>query len=87
MTTDMVHIVAEALWKSDHPHTQILWAGEGTTSHNAYVRRARAAISALMEPTEEMLSRGSSGSSQYAADLARHTWQAMITAALGEDQN
>jgi len=86
MTTEMVERVAKAICEAYGHYPDERVASSGKEAWEYKVREARAAIRALMEPTEEMVSKGSDGSSQYAADLAKHTWQAMLTAALGEDQ-
>lgn len=72
--TTMIERVAKAMFLTDFPDD--IWNGPSETS---YMKAARAAITAMREPTEEMFT-FSSFKSAY--DLYRY--QAMIDAALKE---
>ena len=51
----------------------------------AYIKMARAAIQALMSPSEGMVLAGSNVSMELSAQQVFHEWQAMLTAALEEE--
>ena len=81
--TDMVEQVAKAIWESRCGETadryNYQWEHLASDLRAANIRHARAAISALMEPTEEMYD-----GSVLARQPSRACWQAMLKAALDD---
>ena len=80
--TDMVEKVAKALieqigspftWEEMEPPIRRLWCNH-----------ARAAIRALMEPTEEMLKAGETTRHSRLMNMTHNIWQAMLKAALDD---
>lgn len=88
MSSEMVERVARAIshaFREEGSHWDGKW--ESDAEHHEFLRAARAVISAMREPTEEMLAAGGSGGlshrdgspNPHAADAC---WRLMIDAAL-----
>jgi hypothetical protein len=64
---------------------------ESIPDSEGYVRNARAVLTALLEPTPEMVAEavdnaGPIGCCTHSPETARETWQAMLNAALTEGE-
>ncbi len=78
---DMIERVAKAIYDNmclANPHVMTTWEALPWDLKSYYSELARAAIKAMMEPTDEMLSE----SGIFITDNARVAWQAMIQSAL-----
>ncbi len=84
--TDMVEKVAKAIWDSrtrgaDFRRYNYDWEHVAAEIRKNNMEYARAAIRALMEPTEEMYG---AALNAYPPDHTREVWQAMLKAALDD---
>ncbi len=82
--TDMVEKVGKAIWDSrtrgsDSRRYNYEWEHVAAEIRKSNMEHARAAIRALMEPTEEMYG---AALNAYPPDHTREVWQAMLKAAL-----
>jgi len=96
MKTEMVERVAWALWEEVDAGAP--WEQLGPWARERWAQKARAAIRALMEPTEEMQLAGIESPGTSYCDRCMQqghalgsgdptaVYQAMLTAALGEDR-
>ena len=85
--TDMVEIVARAMWAENYQlhgsPNETTWNAVLLDEKELYCTFARAALTALMEPTDEMLKSGYSLYDDREAGQ-REIWQAMLKAALDD---
>lgn len=83
----VVERVAKALYESDGFNvackpTAEAWPMDREKVREDYRRKARAAISAMREPTDDMLKAGAVGSGEDSTGVALGAYQNMIDAAL-----
>lgn len=90
---DMIERVAEALWSADaercHSKRREPWSDVSESVKDDWRFNARAAIQAMREPTDEMVSSGQSAGQSVqptylTAESTIERWQAMVDTALSE---